>query len=134
MNFKKAIGLVVAVFMLNMVGFGEAYALTLFVKCEYRTKSPIRSKASVDATGVTGKYRAQIKSAAGIKTSGGKIANSVTHEVQFDFDSDPTNISQGATAIPANFFGPTNNIAYGYLRNYTTGAIVAIKKVTCVAK
>ena len=134
MNFNKTIGLVVAIFVLNIVGFSEANALTLFVKCEYRTKSPIRSKASVDATGAAGKYRAQIKSAAGSKISGGKIANPVTHEVQFDFDSDPTNISQGATAIPANFFGPTNNIAYGYLRNFATGAIVMVKKVTCAAK
>lgn len=136
MSVKKILGVTVAAAVFNLTALGEVYAASVAVKCEFRVKSPIRSKASVDGAGFTGsaKYVGQIKSAVGIKTTAAKIPDPVTHEIQFDFDSDPTNIQQGATAIPANFFSATNKYAIGYIRSVATGAIVARAPATCVAK
>ncbi|MEK8031999.1 hypothetical protein AACH06_14320 [Ideonella sp. DXS29W] len=84
-----------------------AQAATLKIKCEKRSD---RSKASVDVSalgcyycgGQPGDWYTTVL------TSGGNSAQSaakqeVLNEVEFDFDSNPRNIRQGATAISKGF-------------------------------
>lgn len=136
MNTKKLFSVMMATLFFSLAFYGDAYAKSVNVKCEYRAKSPIRSKASVDGTGFPKgvKYRAQIKSAAGTKTSKIVYADPVTHEIQVDFDSDLANINAGATAIPANFFAAIPRNAIGYIRNDATGVIEAFATATCSTK
>jgi hypothetical protein len=76
-----------------------AQAAELRVTCEKRAS---RSKASVDGSDLAaGQYRAVLRSGANVARSGWQAA--VGDEAQFDFDSRPADIAEGATAIAPNF-------------------------------
>jgi len=82
----------------------DASAATIRVECEQR--GVVRSKISVDGHKLASlpagqMYTAQVVSGANSATSPGEIL--VSHEVGFDFDSDPGDIAEGAVAIPPNF-------------------------------
>jgi hypothetical protein len=76
-----------------------AQAAELRVTCEKRAS---RSKASVDGSDLAaGQYRAVLRSGTNVARSGWEAA--VGDEAQFDFDSRPADIAEGATAIAPNF-------------------------------
>jgi hypothetical protein len=76
-----------------------ASAANVDVRCEKRTQ---RSSASVDGRSLVSVfYRAVLKS--GAKTIRSDFDQAIGHEVAFDFDSNPNDISLSATPIPANF-------------------------------
>lgn len=69
------------------------------VTCEKRAT---RSKASVDGNDLApGQYRAVLRSGTRIARSGWQAADG--DEAEFDFDSRPADIAEGATAIAADF-------------------------------
>jgi hypothetical protein len=73
----------------------------LRVRCERRTG---RSKISVDGNNLAprnGSFRARVKAAGGTVTSRTKRA--IGDEAEFDFDSNPNDIAQGATRISSTF-------------------------------
>jgi hypothetical protein len=131
MSFKKIVGIVISIFAFTLM-LNEAYA-GIEVKCE--TRGNYRSKISVDGTGLTGTYYAIVYSAPPYTTAvrsklPNKVANS-SHQVEFDFDSNPYDISQGATKISPTFI--KNHKTWGFLRksdNTPAGSWLA----TCVAK
>jgi hypothetical protein len=74
-------------------------AADLRVTCEKRAS---RSKASVDGSDLaSGQYRAVLRSGTHIARSGWQAA--VGDEAEFDFDSRPADIAEGATAIAPDF-------------------------------
>lgn len=76
-----------------------AQAADLRVTCEKRAS---RSKASVDGSDLAnGQYRAVLRSGTRIARSGWQAATD--DEVEFDFDSRPADIAEGATAIAPDF-------------------------------
>jgi hypothetical protein len=76
-----------------------AQAAELRVTCEKRAS---RSKASVDGSDLAaGQYRAVLRSGTNVARSGWQAA--VGDEAQFDFDSRPADIAEGATAIAPDF-------------------------------
>ena len=103
----------------------EASAADVEVKCEKRSN---RSRASVDGSDLTrGMYRAVLK-------SGGKVVrtqfeSSVGDEAQFDFDSNPNDIADGATAIPPNFI--VDGRVKGYLVNENRQRVTPIVTAIC---
>ena len=132
MTLKKVTGIFISIIafilMLNDANAG------ISVKCE--TRGNTRSKISVDGTGLTGTYYAIVYSAPPSTTAvrsrlPNKVANS-SHEVEFDFDSDPYEVKyQGATKISPTFI--KNRKTWGFLRkadNSPAGSWLA----TCVAK
>ncbi len=73
------------------------------VLCERRQN---RSKVSVNAKNLlAGQYRAEIHSDGNSASS--PFENTVDDEVEFDFDSDPDDIAEGATAIAPDFIQET---------------------------
>ena len=71
------------------------------LRCERRSN---RSKISVDGSNLSpagGAFRARVRAAGGTATSGTRQA--VGGEVEFDFDSDPGDVREGATRIAASF-------------------------------
>jgi hypothetical protein len=73
----------------------------LRLRCERRTG---RSKISVDGNNLAprnGTFRARVKAAGGTVTSRAKRA--IGDEAEFDFDSNPNDIAQGATRISSTF-------------------------------
>lgn len=131
MNIRTFLALVLTTLALNLVLFNQSLASTIRVKCEVRKSAPLRSKISVDGAGLSGKFYAQVKSGGVIKNSGNKNTDSA-NEVQFDFDSSPSDIAAGATAIPAKFI--QNNTVYGYIRRAVTFELVGSAKATCNVK
>ncbi|MDX2057720.1 MAG: hypothetical protein SFV24_07940 [Gemmatimonadales bacterium] len=98
------------------------------LRCEVRSN---RSKISVDGRNLrpaTGTFSARAKSGASVATAGAKAA--ISGEAEFDFDSDPGDIAEGAVAIPAGFIvgSVTGEILDG------TGAVVATATASCTAK
>jgi len=98
---KKQIGLT----LFGVTGLLAVTALTveaarpvIRVRCETR---PTRSKISVDLNNVpAGTYTANVTS------SGNNISSTLPSdgdEVEFDFDSDPEDIADGAAAISSSF-------------------------------
>ncbi|MBL8340377.1 MAG: hypothetical protein JNL30_02825 [Rubrivivax sp.] len=78
---------------------GAAQAADLKISCEKRSA---RSKVSVDGNNLrAGTYFAVVTS--GGNTVQGGMASTVGDEVEFDFDSSPGDIAQGAAPIAANF-------------------------------
>ena len=76
-----------------------ASAAAIRVRCEQRSD---RAKVSVDGKDLAvDDYQAQIMSGTNSITT--ELQASVGDEVEFDFDSDPDDIADGATAIAANF-------------------------------
>lgn len=76
-------------------------AATARVRCEVRTGR--RSKISVDGNNlaVGGSYSARVRS--GGNTASSPMAAAIGDQAGFDFDSNPADIAQGATAIPRSF-------------------------------
>lgn len=112
--------------VLTTISAGVA-AQTVDVKCETRSN---RSKASVDGKNLArGMYSAVLVS--GPNTAQSPAEQTVGDEVEFDFDSNPRDIRQGATAIAPNFI--VNNRATGKLLN-ASGQVVAQRTVTCRQK
>ena len=76
------------------------------VQCE-RQASPNRSKISVDGNNVVrqnGAFRARVTAAGGSVTS--PTRHAVGDEVEFDFDSNPNDVAEEATAIVPSHSGP----------------------------
>jgi hypothetical protein len=76
---------------------------TVRVRCEVR-RSPARSKISVDGNNLSprnGRWKAGVRS--GGATVVADAMQGVGDEAEFDFSSEPSEIAQGATPIPANF-------------------------------
>lgn len=102
-----------------------ASAATVDVRCEKRTH---RSSASIDGRNLAGGfYRAVLKS--GTKTVRSNFDQAIGHEVAFDFDSNPNDISLGATPIPANFI--VDGQVRGYLVNQNGQRVTPISTVMC---
>jgi hypothetical protein len=103
----------------------EASAATVRIQCEQRGTS--RAKVSVDGNNLpAGTYRAQIMSGNNAAQSGAQAA--IGDEVEFDFDSAPADIAQGATAITPNFIQKGQVV--GKIVD-ATGATVISDTVTC---
>ena len=102
-----------------------ASAADVDVRCEKRTH---RSSASIDGRNLaSGFYRAVLKS--GGKTARSPFDQAIAHEVAFDFDSNPNDISLGATPIPVNFI--VDGQVRGYLVNQNGQRVTPISTVMC---
>ncbi|MBK8250390.1 MAG: hypothetical protein IPK85_23790 [Gemmatimonadetes bacterium] len=86
---------------LAVSGGSSIAAATARVRCEVRTGR--RSKISVDGNNLAigGSYSARVRS--GANTAASPAAAAVGDEAEFDFDSNPADIAQGATAIARTF-------------------------------
>lgn len=86
--------------LLALVAFaGAAQAADVKLGCEKRSA---RSKVSVDGNNLrAGTYFAVVTSGGNTVQSG--MASTVGDEVEFDLDSNPNDIAQGAVPIAANF-------------------------------
>lgn len=105
----------------------DAEAASILVKCEKRSN---RSKVSVDGNDlVPGNYSAKIISGDNTKQSAPKTSNG--DEAEFDFDSDPANVAQGATRITRSFI--QGGKVTGQLIN-AKGFTVAQTTSTCTVK
>jgi hypothetical protein len=103
----------------------SASAADVEVRCEKRSS---RSKASVDGSNLrSGQYRAVLKS--GTKTKRSPYDQTVGDEIQFDFDSRPADIAEGATAIPADFI--VDGRVRGYLVNANNERVTPIVTAIC---
>lgn len=129
MNLKKVFGLTVSSLALSLIVLGDANAAGVAVKCEVRNG---RSKASVDGSGVRGRYIAKLRSGGVTVASKPKTADPISREVEFDFDSNPNDIRAGATAIAPNFI--KNAKVTGGIYGATTGALIAQAGATCRVK
>jgi hypothetical protein len=95
------------------------------VDCEKRSN---RSRASVDGSNLArGNYRAVLKS--GTKTIRSDFAQTIGDEAEFDFDSNPNDIAEGATPIPANFI--VDGRTRGYLVNQNGLRVTPITTAIC---
>ncbi len=104
-----------------------APAATVLVTCERRAD---RSRASVNGNNLAaGSYRARITSGVNVATSG--FAPTIGDQVEHDFDSDPTDIAAGATAIPAGFIQGAPPQVTGQLLD-AGGAVVASATASCL--
>jgi hypothetical protein len=105
-------------------------SVSLRLRCERRTG---RSKISVDGDNLVprnGTFRARVKAAGGTVTSPTKRA--VGDEAEFDFDSNPNDIAQGATRISSTFIARrTGPDAIGEILN-AQGQVVARAGVECL--
>jgi hypothetical protein len=103
----------------------EASAATVRIQCEQRGTS--RAKVSVDGNNLpSGSYRAQIMSGSNAAQSAAQ--STVGDEVEFDFDSAPNDIAQGASAITPSFIQKGQVV--GKIVD-ATGATVISDTVTC---
>ena len=101
----------------------EAARPVIRVRCETR---PTRSKISVDLNNVpSGSYTANITSAGNNVSS---TLQSVGDEVEFDFDSDPEDIADGAAAISSSFIVNKKIVVQ------VTGPANLSKSATCQAR
>ncbi len=105
-------------------------AATARVRCEVRTGR--RSKISVDGNNLAagGSYSAVVRS--GTNMASAPATAAVGDEAEFDFDSNPADIAQGATAISRTFIavnagGP--DVSADILD--ATGAVVASGAADC---
>lgn len=123
MNLKTLI-LASALATFAAVSYG-AHAADVDVKCEKRSS---RSKASVDGSGLaTGQYRAVLKS--GTRTARTPFAAAIGDEAQFDFDSNPNDVADGATPISADFI--VDGRVKGYLVNAEGKRVTPIVTAIC---
>jgi len=123
MSIRK-ISAATATLVLALVSFA-ATAGDVQVTCEKRAN---RSKVSVDGSSLNGNlYRAVTKS--GDRTRRSDLQQAVGDEAQFDFDSNPNDIADGATQIPANFI--VNGRAKGWLVNANGVRVTPIKEAIC---
>jgi hypothetical protein len=99
------------------------------VRCEARTR---RSKISVDGNNLRplgGTFKATVTSGTTTVSSG--FATAVGDEAEFDFDSDPGDIREGAVPIPASFVAAGTRIVGKILD--AQNREVASGEVECVA-
>ena len=123
MSIRK-ISAATATLVLALVSFA-ATAGDVQVTCEKRAN---RSKVSVDGSSLNGNlYRAVTKS--GDRTRRSDLQQAVGDEAQFDFDSNPNDIADGATQIPASFI--VNGRAKGWLVNANGVRVTPIKEAIC---
>jgi hypothetical protein len=116
-------GTVIAVFALAGV---TAEAVEVKVTCE---KRPFRSRASVDGNDLKrGMYRAVLRSGT-THVARSQFAQTVGDEVQFDFDSNQGDVSEGATPISAQFI--VNGRVRGWLVNENFQRVTPIVEVPC---
>lgn len=119
----------------SLIAAGATVFLALFsiavsaadveVKCEKRSN---RSRASVDGSSLTaGSYRAVLKS--GTRTVRSAFSVAIGDEAQFDFDSNPADVAEGATQIPANFI--VDGRVRGYLVNESSQRVTPIVLAIC---
>ncbi|MCE7915627.1 MAG: hypothetical protein DYH15_13385 [Nitrosomonas sp. PRO4] len=101
---STALAAVMAVFATSLPS-ADANAAGIRLECEKRAN---RSKVSVDGNNlVAGNYVAKIRSGSNVKRSTPK--STTGDEVEFDFDSDPTDVAAGATRIKPTFIqGPVS--------------------------
>jgi hypothetical protein len=112
----------VAAMALVSVAASEADVL---VRCEKRSN---RSRASVDGENLKrGSYRAVLTS--GTKVSRSAYAPTIGDEVQFDFDSNPNDIADGATPIAPGFI--VDGRVRGYLVNESNQRVTPIVTAIC---
>jgi hypothetical protein len=103
-----------------------ATAADVQVTCEKRGSR--RSRASVDGSGlVQGSYRAVLRS--GDRTARSAFDAAIGDEAEFDFDSNPNDIAEGATPIPANFI--VDGRVRGYLVNDSGNRVTPIVTAIC---
>ncbi|MBN8508782.1 MAG: hypothetical protein J0L57_09250 [Burkholderiales bacterium] len=102
-----------------------AQAAELRVTCEKRAS---RSKASVDGSDLAaGQYRAVLRSGTNVARSGWQAA--VGDEAQFDFDSRPADIAEGATAIAPDFI--VDGRVRGHLVDATGTRVTPVVTAIC---
>ena len=100
-------------------------ASNLFVSCEVRSD---RSKASVNGKNLAaGDYYAVLTSGGNTITSESK--NITGDEVEFDFDSDPDDIAEGAEAIESDFI--QEDSVTGEIFAAATDELVLSETVSC---
>ena len=88
------------------------------LRCETRAN---RSKVSVDGKRLNaGNYFAEISSGTNQAVSPLKVTNA--NEVEFDFDSQPDDIAEGATAISTNFI--RNNVVNATIKDSDGNSIL----------
>ena len=101
------------------------------VQCE-RQASPARSKISVDGNNLVpqnGAFQARVTAAGGSVTSPTRQA--AGDEVEFDFDSNPNDVAEGATAIlPTLIAARASADVLGEILN-SQGQVVAGQGVEC---
>jgi hypothetical protein len=86
----------------ELAGGPSVTAATLRVSCELRAGR--RSRVSVDGNNLAPRnatFRSRIASGANTAASG--LVTAVGDEAEFDYDSNPADIAQGATAIARSF-------------------------------
>lgn len=108
---------------------GEADAPRLLVRCELR---PDRSRISVDAKNLeAGDYVATVTSGGVTVESAGMTA--ADDEVEFDFDSDPDDVMEGATEIGAGFI-QDNTVTAELLADAASSDALLTATVSCLEK
>lgn len=104
----------------------DVSAATARVKCETRAH---RNRASIDGSGLAaGTFRARLISGAHRATSPKPGETSVRGEAEFDFDSAPNDIADGATEIGTDFI--VQNQVVGKIYN-AAGKVVAQGSTEC---
>ena len=102
----------------------------LRLRCEVRSN---RSKISVDGKNLAvGSYTAMVSS--GSHTASAGPHSSIGDEVEFDFDSDPGDIAEGATAIARDFIQTASNPDVTALIKDAAGNVVASAGANCRVK
>lgn len=126
MSNKRTTG--ASVIALLMLASAAATAGDVKVTCEKRAH---RSKVSVDGSSLSGGlYRAVTSS--GDRTRRTDLQQAIGDQAQFDFDSNPNDVADGATPIPADFI--VNGRAKGWLVNANGKRVTPIKEAICRVK
>jgi hypothetical protein len=126
MNMTKSFATAVALVALSTLSV-SAMAASVRVKCETRSD---RSRASVDGSNLaSGMYTAVLTSGANTATS--PAAHTIGDQAEFDFDSNPKDIRQGATPIAKTFI--VNKSATGSIVD-ANGNVVATATAKCRAR
>ncbi len=107
------------------LGSIAARAADVEVSCEKRSN---RSRASVDGSNLkTGSYRAVLKSGDHVARS--PFAQTIGDEVEFDFDSNPNDVAEGATQISPSFI--VDGRVRGYLVNTSNQRVTPVVTAIC---
>lgn len=114
----------IAATLLSLVSLA-ASAADVRVTCEKRSN---RSKASIDGSNLdAGAYRAVLRS--GTARAASNFATAIGDEAEFDFDSRPGDIAEGATAIPADFI--VNGRVRGHLVDASGKRVTPVVEAIC---
>lgn len=107
------------------VAAAAAQAGDVKVSCEKRSN---RSRASVDGSNLdAGAYRAILRS--GTQTVGSGYETAVGDEAEFDFDSNPADIAEGATRIAPSFI--VNGRVRGWIVNSAGQRVTPVVEAIC---